>query len=129
MPGDTSRDSEIQRRLVALYGPCGATRAERVRQLRDQYGGIIPGGKSAWDERDVVLITYADQLQQDNAPTLKALSRFLDETGLDQLINTVHLLPFFPSRPTTAFQSLIIGPCSGPLVGGKTCRHWPDKST
>ena len=62
-----------------------------------------------WDERDVVLITYGDQVRfdecaEEQGSPLSALARFLSEAGLDGLIDTVHLLPCFPWSSDDGFS-------------------------
>ncbi|MCM2373116.1 sugar phosphorylase [Aporhodopirellula aestuarii] len=70
-----------------------------------------------WDHRDVVLITYADQVREPNPgdgredapPTparspLAAQHRFLVDHGLNELIRCVHLLPFCPSTSDDGFS-------------------------
>lgn len=58
--------------------------------------------KAHWDEKDVVLITYADQFREDNTPTLTTFSRFYRQY-LQSSFNLVHLLPFFPSSSDDGF--------------------------
>lgn len=48
-----------------------------------------------WNENDVVLITYGNSIQHKDEAPLKTLRRFLNEQ-VDGVINSVHILPFFP---------------------------------
>jgi sucrose phosphorylase len=57
-----------------------------------------------WDERDVVMITYGDQISRDGETPLQTLNSLLVETGLNQLINTVHILPFCPYTSDDGFS-------------------------
>ena len=55
--------------------------------------------KKRWDQTDIVLITYADQVAQTDSPhtpTLESLKTFLNRYSIPEFINTVHLLPFYP---------------------------------
>jgi sucrose phosphorylase len=54
-------------------------------------------------ERDAVLITYADILQDEELVGLKSLLAFLDRYVADA-ISTVHLLPFFPFSSDDGFS-------------------------
>ena len=89
--------SRLLPRLERLYGPraeeCLAPilvrTAAAAARLARRAGPL-------WDEKDVVLITYGDQVRSPDEPPLAALRRFLFEQGLHGLVNTVHLLPFFP---------------------------------
>ncbi|TWT93380.1 Sucrose phosphorylase [Botrimarina colliarenosi] len=71
-----------------------------------------------WDERDVVLITYADQLSTEGGEPspLVTLREWLVEQGLDDLLSTVHLLPFCPYSSDDGFSVidyLAVDPASG----------------
>jgi len=54
-------------------------------------------------ERDVMLITYADSLHQPGREPLKSLSQFC-RNRLDNLVNIVHILPFFPYSSDDGFS-------------------------
>jgi len=93
-------------KLKSLYG----LRAEEC------LGGILrrieaaspdlprPRTQPLWNDRDVVLITYGDQIRDDREAPLRALGRFLDETGLGPLFSTIHVLPCFPSSSDDGFS-------------------------
>lgn len=59
---------------------------------------------SLWSEKDVVLITYADQVSRDGQSALQTLNEFLTGEGVSQSINTVHLLPFYPYSSDDGFS-------------------------
>ena len=50
--------------------------------------------KSGWDEKDVVLITYADQFSAKGEKALPVFTRFYNE-WLSRTFSHVHLLPFY----------------------------------
>jgi glycosidase len=54
-------------------------------------------------ERDVVLITYPDQIREDGVRPLRTLSDFC-ERRLDGLIRCLHVLPFYPSSSDDGFS-------------------------
>ena len=54
-------------------------------------------------ERDAILITYGDSLQEDDQPPLRTLHRFLRE-HLHGVLSTVHILPFFPYSSDDGFS-------------------------
>ena len=77
-----------------------------------------------WSERDVVLITYGDQVRSVQQPgntteqetPLQAQLRFLQQWQLLQLINTIHFLPFFPYSSDDGFSVIdyrTVDPASG----------------
>ncbi len=94
----------IQRRLHRLYGSRAAECFERLVTLAARYEPELPARKSRWDERDVLLITYADQVRCPGAVPLGCLEQFLADAHLEPLLSTVHLLPFFPWTSDDGFS-------------------------
>lgn len=96
----------IHRRLTRLYGAHRADRLlERFTMMIGRYGvGVNPRPATArWSERDVVLITYADMVQQEDERPLVTLRRFCT-LHLKGLISTVHILPFSPWSSDDGFS-------------------------
>ncbi|WP_273427807.1 sugar phosphorylase [Marinobacter sp.] len=62
-----------------------------------------PAHQNNWDESDVVLITYADSVQQPDQKPLVTLHQFLKDC-LEDSISTVHILPFFPFSSDDGFS-------------------------
>lgn len=63
--------------------------------------------KKRWDQTDIVLITYADQVAETDSPqtpTLESLKTFLNRYSIPEFINTVHLLPFYPFTSDDGFS-------------------------
>ena len=56
-----------------------------------------------WSEEDCVLITYGNTIKNDAEKPLHTLHRFLNNY-LDGVINTVHILPFFPFSSDDGFS-------------------------
>ncbi len=100
----------ILARLTFLYGDRGPECLERVVRLVEEFVPKLPARrKSTWDERDAVLITYGDQVRTAGATPLQALGRFLDRAGLDEVLSTIHLLPFFPYSSDDGFSVIDYG--------------------
>ena len=59
--------------------------------------------KSGWDEKDVVLITYADQFSTKGEQALPVFTRFYNE-WLSRTFSHVHLLPFYPWSSDDGFS-------------------------
>ncbi len=110
----------IQPRLRRLYEDRAGECAQRVLALAERYAGELPAVKPAWDQRDVVLITYAGQVRCEEGLPLGCLRRFLADAGLEPLLSTVHLLPFFPYSSDDGF-SVIDYRRVDPSAG-----DWPD---
>lgn len=74
--------------------------------------------KAHWDEKDVVLIAYADQFRESEAPTLSTFSRFYQQHL--KCFNLVHLLPFFPYSSDDGFSVIDYHQVSA------ICGEWSD---
>lgn len=59
--------------------------------------------KSGWDEKDVVLITYADQFSAKGEKALPVFTRFYNE-WLARTFSHIHLLPFYPWSSDDGFS-------------------------
>ena len=57
----------------------------------------FPGkaSESRWDESSCMLITYADSVTDGRKSPLACLDEFI-KTHLDYVVDSVHILPFFP---------------------------------
>lgn len=98
--------ARIFRRFVNLYGEEVARSCiERLEMMLGRYG-LKPGktyGHALWDESDVALITYADNIYSSGELPVITLKRFA-ETYLKDVINIIHLLPFFPYSSDDGFS-------------------------
>lgn len=59
--------------------------------------------KVGWDEKDVVLITYADQFSAEGEKALPVFTRFYNK-WLSHSFSHVHLLPFYPWSSDDGFS-------------------------
>lgn len=80
-----------------------ASRERLLSHIRAARDTIKIARKPHWDQQDVVLITYADQFRESEAPTLATFSRFYQQ-HLHNTFNLVHLLPFFPYSSDDGFS-------------------------
>lgn len=104
MPFSPELGDRIRRRLEALYADEAAAVLRRLEALVDRFETTPPDDSAArWSERDVVLITYADQIRDESGTPLEALRRFLVDRGLTDALSIVHLLPFFPYSSDDGF--------------------------
>lgn len=99
--------STVQSHLTALYGPSlGEDTFQRLRSMLDGYRDLLaaPGGDgSSLSEKDNVLITYADQLTEPDTFPLHTLTRFCEQY-LSGLVNSIHILPFYPYSSDDGFS-------------------------
>ncbi|MGH8906496.1 MAG: sugar phosphorylase [Egibacteraceae bacterium] len=114
--------ARIRRCLDALYPPDVAARTHRRLALlieRFTREHRLAGRAALFDQTDVVLITYADQIREPGRPPLQTLREFL-RVHVRGAISGVHLLPFHPSSSDDGF-SVMDYRLVDPAVGG-----WPD---
>jgi glycosidase len=103
-----ARSKAIHRLLRQLYGADeGPRTADRLiarmdRFKRETHRKFQPA-EAGFSQRDVVLITYADMLAADDMLPLDSLRRFVD-TWLRDLVDIIHILPFFPSSSDAGFS-------------------------
>jgi sucrose phosphorylase len=107
--------------LTLLYGEevADETLPALTRQLRVHYAYKHPetierdrafNPKQRFTEQDVILITYGDVLQSPDRPPLRTLADFLNASPtFKEIINTLHILPFFPSSSDRGFAVINFG--------------------
>ena len=77
--------------------------ADCVEAMGLENNSEIPGQyTNHWDESDVAVITYGNTFLRDNETPLDTLYHFLSE-HLEDTINIVHILPFFPFSSDDGF--------------------------
>ncbi|MCP4420381.1 MAG: sugar phosphorylase, partial [Chloroflexi bacterium] len=95
--------------LAFLYGIDKAEELTlRLLQILDAYKAGLGEEKRPFPtpnltEKDAVLITYGDMVQEYGAAPLHILSQFLKKTVADA-ISTVHILPFYPYSSDDGFS-------------------------
>ena len=93
----------VAQRLQFLYGS-KAKQAQTALEEAISEVSIPSFDHSGWSERDCVLITYGDQVQEEDHPHLESLKSFLLDHNLDQSLSNVHLLPFCPYSSDDGFS-------------------------
>ena len=79
-------------RLAELYGSRADACLSCVLSVCARYRDLPSARKQGWDERDVVLVTYADQVRSDQEAPLCTLRKYLTTMGLQQIMRVLHLL-------------------------------------
>ena len=96
----------VRKRFERLYGTQAGKLLERFVMMIGRYGvgvDVVPF-ESHWDEKDSVLITYADTLRDSaNGTPLNALKAFADQ-HFKGAIRSIHLLPFYPWSSDDGFS-------------------------
>ncbi len=98
-------NQKIEKYLSEVYGNTFTpqhyealnSRIEKARLL------ISKQRKMHWDERDVVLITYADQFHSDTSEPLPTFNQF-HRQWLATIFSHLHLLPFYPWSSDDGFS-------------------------
>lgn len=110
---------QIQNQLGFLYGQeRGACVLPALLEVLADFHSRNPylqRKKQGLDQKDIILITYGDQVQEPGRPALVSLAEFLSERVGD-ILTWVHLLPFFPYSSDDGF-SVIDHVCVNPAIG------------
>lgn len=98
----------ILHHLTFLYGKSEAERIwdklhPRLEQFQDHRTQENNTSKGVLTEKDVILITYGDQIFEKGKKPLQTLATFV-ETYLQDFISTIHILPFFPYSSDDGFS-------------------------
>lgn len=94
----------IKELLLQIYSASDALKAyENILDLIDKYREKIETQPYTLSQKDVILITYGNQIFHEGETALATLKRFLDEY-VEEYINTVHILPFYPFSTDDGFS-------------------------
>jgi glycosidase len=91
--GEEAAAEELRPRLQAIMGRFQAEHPRLPNRLAEE----------RISQRDTVLITYGDMVQESGMTPLGSLAQFL-ESHLAGLVSTVHILPFYPSSSDDGFS-------------------------
>ena len=95
--------ARLRGRLAELYGDQADACLARLLTLVSHHPSPGPRHTADWDQRDVLLVCYGDQVQAPGRPHLQTLLDFLTAYDLPRSLRQVHLLPFFPSSSDDGF--------------------------
>ena len=98
----------IKNLLIDLYGAdTGDQVYQSLLERLVQFSALEFPNQNAnrrlFDQKDVILITYGDMVKDPDSPPLKTLHDFY-RAFLQSIINTVHILPFFPYSSDDGFS-------------------------
>ncbi|QOP41416.1 sugar phosphorylase [Sulfurimonas marina] len=106
----------IKDALVLIYSGSDAVKAyEKIMDLINKYKKLIEAEPYTLTQKDIILITYGNQIFHEEETALATLKRFLDEY-VEDYINTVHILPFYPYSSDDGF-SIVNYKGVSPLMG------------
>ncbi|MGZ3356615.1 MAG: sugar phosphorylase, partial [Isosphaeraceae bacterium] len=95
--------ARLRGRLAELYGDQADACLARLLTLVSHHPSPGPRHTAGWDQRDVLLVCYGDQVQAPGRPHLQTLLDFLTAYDLPRSLRQLHLLPFFPSSSDDGF--------------------------
>jgi len=94
----------INKRIHKLYPPETAERAvSSIIDLIFKYKSRIKSKEYHLSQKDIILITYGDQVNKNHEPSLNTLKEFMNNY-LKGIINSIHILPFYPSSSDDGFS-------------------------
>lgn len=97
-------EHSIEERLQYLYSRDDAKRAFiEIKFLINKYKKIIDSREYHLTQKDVILITYGNQVIESTEAPLDSLQKFLDRY-IEGVINTLHILPFYPYSSDDGFS-------------------------
>ena len=96
----------IESRLERLYGDKSSQALQQILSSIDRAAldNLDPTPGRNWDQRDVVLIAYGDQVSSGTISPLQTFCQFLADWQLPEIVNTVHFLPCFPFTSDDGFS-------------------------
>ena len=95
--------TRIQEKLHILYPEQVDETLAKLKARIDQHSKAPKQEAFPVSEQDVVLITYGDQVQDGDQNPLAVQHEFLKDT-IHPIVNSVHLLPFFPYSSDDGFS-------------------------
>jgi glycosidase len=96
---------KIKERLLKIYTEhdVGEVFPELKQRIAETIDKQLKKRKANWDEKDIVLITYADQFYEDGEAALSTFKKMYD-SYFGNVFEIVHLLPFYPYSSDDGFS-------------------------
>lgn len=97
------KEKGIEERLKKLYKDNSEYLLNEIKEKINNFNNLIEkNNEYIMDEKNSILITYGDSLKGEGHP-LNVLEKFM-ENYVEDTINTVHILPFFPYSSDDGFS-------------------------
>ncbi len=96
----------VQERVRNIYGDAKTEAiTEQIFETTGMANKVIEASPETnkWDQRDIMVITYADSIVRQNEPPLQTLYHFL-KRELKHYANNIHILPFTPYSSDDGFS-------------------------
>jgi len=100
----SDKEHTINKRIHKLYPQeIAQSVVHSVIDLIFKYKSIINSNEYHLNQKDIILITYGDQVSRDYEPSLHTLKEFMDN-HLKTVVNSLHILPFYPYSSDDGFS-------------------------
>lgn len=100
----SDREHTINKRIHRLYSKDIAQRAVNdIIDLIFKYKQRVKSNEYHLSQKDIILITYGDQVSKYHEASLETLNNFMNE-HLKGVINSIHILPFYPYSSDDGFS-------------------------
>lgn len=98
-------ETQIRDKLISLYGEKDGNKAARKieEMIRRGKKKLHCPNQPLWNEKDIILISYADSFRAKHSPPLKTLLMFL-QRNCRGLFSILHILPFSPFSSDRGFS-------------------------
>ncbi len=97
------QENEIEKRIKKITDDFKARIKEKNLERINDSLEKRKSGHPLFDEKDVMLICYADHVQEKNIKTFQTMNKFLSER-VKGVINKIHFLPFYPYSSDDGFS-------------------------
>lgn len=94
---------EVEKIIGYLYPNTVANVVLAIDTMVAHYKNQLKSDRFSLNEKDIVLITYADSFKDDNETSLQTLKK-VGDTYLKNIINSIHILPFYPFTSDDGFS-------------------------
>lgn len=105
----SQQEKKLRGHVAFIYGEelaeqISARILERLARFQAAYPGLASSSpRDRVSERDSIMITYGDMVQQQGQPPLQSLAAFIQKYLADA-VSTIHILPFFPYSSDDGFS-------------------------
>lgn len=94
---------EVKKIVEYLYPKATSNLIFEVEKMVSHYKNQIVNNGFDLNERDIVLIAYADSFKDKNETNLQTLKK-VGDTYLKDVVNSIHILPFYPFTSDDGFS-------------------------
>nr|WP_320118638.1 alpha-amylase family glycosyl hydrolase [uncultured Marinifilum sp.] len=94
---------QIKKDIKFLYPDKADETIREIQDIVEYYSSIILSEQFKLDEKDAILIAYADSFKDEGENGLQTLNK-LSKKYLQESVNSIHILPFYPFTSDDGFS-------------------------